>query len=57
MLDRLKELGDEAKVALQGAASIVELENVRVKYLGRKSELNQASRGLKDLKPDAPWAG
>ena len=52
MLDRLKELGDEAKVALQGAASIVELENVRVKYLGRKSELNQASRGLKDLKPD-----
>ncbi len=52
MLDRLTELGREAKAALESAASVVELENVRVKYLGRKSELNQVSRGLKDLDPD-----
>ncbi len=52
MLDRLTELGREAKAALQSAASVVELENVRVKYLGRKSEFNQVSRGLKDLDPD-----
>jgi phenylalanyl-tRNA synthetase alpha chain len=48
----LTELGREAKAALESAASVVELENVRVKYLGRKSELNQVSRGLKDLDPD-----
>ncbi|MCK4915629.1 MAG: phenylalanine--tRNA ligase subunit alpha [Candidatus Eisenbacteria sp.] len=52
MLDRLKELGREARAALQSAATSVELENVRVKYLGRKSELNQVSRGLKDLESD-----
>ncbi|MFH1689446.1 MAG: phenylalanine--tRNA ligase subunit alpha [Candidatus Eisenbacteria bacterium] len=52
MLDRLKELGDEARGALGSAATVSELENARVKYLGRKSELNQASRGLKDLDPN-----
>ena len=52
MLDRLKELGREARAALQSAADVVELENVRVKYLGRKSELTQVSRGLKDLESD-----
>ncbi len=52
MLDRLKELGREARAALQSATTFMELENVRVKYLGRKSELNQVSRGLKDLESD-----
>ncbi len=52
MLDRLQELGREARAALQSAATFVELENVLVKYLGRKSELNQVSRGLKDLESD-----
>ena len=52
MLDRLKELGDEARAALGGAGTAEELETARVKYLGRKSELNLASRGLKDLDPD-----
>ena len=52
MLDRLKELGNDARAALQSAATFKELESVRVKYLGRKSELTQVSRGLKDLDPD-----
>ena len=52
MLDRLKELGDEARTALAGANTAEELEAARVRYLGRKSELNQASRGLKDLDPE-----
>lgn len=52
MLDRFKELGDEARAALAGAGTADELEAVRVKYLGRKSELNLASRGLKDLDPE-----
>ena len=52
MLDRLKELGDEARTALAGANTAEELEAARVRYLGRKSELNQTSRGLKDLDPE-----
>ena len=52
MLDRLKELGDEARTALAGANTAEELEAARVRYLGRKSELNQASRGLKDFDPE-----
>jgi phenylalanyl-tRNA synthetase alpha chain len=52
LLDRLKELGGEARAALGSAATVQDLENARVKYLGRKSELNLASRGLKDLDPD-----
>ena len=52
MLGRLRELGRDATAALKSAASVVELESIRVKYLGRKSELNQVSRGLKDLDPE-----
>lgn len=51
MLDRLERLGQEAREALGGVGSAAELEAARVKYLGRKSELNQMSRGLKDLDP------
>jgi phenylalanyl-tRNA synthetase alpha chain len=51
LLDRLKELGADARAALESAATPQELESARVKYLGRKSELNQMSRGLKDLEP------
>jgi phenylalanyl-tRNA synthetase alpha chain len=52
LLDRLKELGADARAALESASTPQELESARVKYLGRKSELNQMSRGLKDLEPD-----
>jgi phenylalanyl-tRNA synthetase alpha chain len=52
LLDRLKELGEEARAALKGAGSARELEDARVRFLGRKSELNLLSRGLKDLAPD-----
>ena len=51
-MDRLKELGAEAREVLGGASNPQELEEARVRYLGRKSELNQISRGLKDLDPD-----
>lgn len=52
MLDRIRVLGDEARAALAGASTPHELEEARVRYLGRKSELNGISRGLKDLPPD-----
>jgi phenylalanyl-tRNA synthetase alpha chain len=52
VLDRIRELADEARSALTQAKDLGELEDARVRYLGRKSELNQISRGLKDLDPE-----
>jgi phenylalanyl-tRNA synthetase alpha chain len=51
VIERLQELKDEATKALGEAGSPGQLEEVRVRYLGRKSELNQFSRKLGQL-PD-----
>jgi phenylalanyl-tRNA synthetase alpha chain len=41
-------LENEAKSAIAGAKTLAELDEVRVKYLGRKSELKQALREVRD---------
>jgi phenylalanyl-tRNA synthetase alpha chain len=41
-------LGSEAKAAVAVASSLEELDAVRVRYLGRKSELKQALRQVRD---------
>ncbi len=51
MLHRLDELRAEATDLFERAASESDLEELRVRYLGRKSELNQLSRGLGSLEP------
>jgi phenylalanyl-tRNA synthetase alpha chain len=38
----------EAQSAIAAAASLAELDEARVRYLGRKSELKQALRGVRD---------
>jgi phenylalanyl-tRNA synthetase alpha chain len=38
----------EAQSAIAAASTIAELDEVRVRYLGRKSELKQALRGVRD---------
>src|SRR5438477_12697789 len=38
----------EAQSAIAAAATPAELDEVRVRYLGRKSELKQALRGVRD---------
>src|SRR5215210_3631142 len=38
----------EALAAIEGAAAAEELDKARVRYLGRKSELKQALRGVRD---------
>src|SRR5438874_11258500 len=38
----------EAQSAIAGAATAAELDDARVRYLGRKSELRQALRGVRD---------
>jgi phenylalanyl-tRNA synthetase alpha chain len=41
-------LESEAKSAISGAKTLAELDEVRVRYLGRKSELKQALREVRD---------
>ncbi|MDQ3822725.1 MAG: phenylalanine--tRNA ligase subunit alpha, partial [Actinomycetota bacterium] len=39
---------EEARSALQAATSVAELDEPRVRYLGRRSELKQALRNVRD---------
>jgi phenylalanyl-tRNA synthetase alpha chain len=46
---RLDQLRQEAESAARSATSSAELEDLRVRYLGRKSELTGVLRGIRDL--------
>jgi phenylalanyl-tRNA synthetase alpha chain len=50
--DRLDDLRSEAEAAIAQAADPATLEDLRVRYLGRKSELTQLLRGIRDLPPE-----
>jgi phenylalanyl-tRNA synthetase alpha chain len=41
-------LENEARSAIEGASTLTELDDARVRYLGRKSELKQALREVRD---------
>ena len=43
-----KALENEARSAIAGASTLSELDDARVRYLGRKSELKQALREVRD---------
>src|SRR3954470_20643278 len=49
---RLDELRSEAEAAIATAAEPAQLEELRVRYLGRKSELTGVLRGIRDLPPE-----
>jgi phenylalanyl-tRNA synthetase alpha chain len=49
---RFEDLRREAETAIAAAGSAAELEELRVRYLGRKSELTQALRSIGDLPPE-----
>ncbi|MGD1058236.1 MAG: phenylalanine--tRNA ligase subunit alpha [Solirubrobacteraceae bacterium] len=49
MIDRIQELQREADSAIAAAGSSAELEELRVRYLGRKAELPQLLRGVAAL--------
>lgn len=53
MIERIDALEAEGERAFGAAASATDLETARVRYLGRKSDLTQVLRGLKDVPPDA----
>src|SRR4051812_46122826 len=52
MIDRISELRDEARAAIAAASSSDELEQLRVRWLGRKAELPQLLRGVAELPAD-----
>src|SRR5919206_1119347 len=49
---RLDELRREAEAAVRAASSTAELEELRVRYLGRRSELTGVLRGIGELPPE-----
>jgi len=49
MLERIEEIRAEAVAAIEGAGSSAELEELRVRYLGRKAELTSILRGIAEL--------
>jgi phenylalanyl-tRNA synthetase alpha chain len=49
---RLQEIRAEAEAAVAAAGSAAELEQLRIQYLGRKAELTQMLRSIKDLPPE-----
>lgn len=49
MLERIEEIRSEAAGAIGAAGSSAELEELRVRYLGRKAELTTILRGIAEL--------
>jgi phenylalanyl-tRNA synthetase alpha chain len=51
MIERIDDLRSEGEAAVAGAAGTAELEDVRVRFLGRKAELPNLLRGVAQLPP------
>lgn len=51
MEEKLAALLKEAKAEVGNAAELKEIENLRVKYLGKKGEVTSVLKGMKDLTP------
>src|ERR1700722_14936530 len=52
MLDQIEKIRLEATEAIVDATPSAALEELRVKYLGRKAELTQNLRGISQLAPE-----
>ena len=52
MIERIEQLRVQAETAIAGASGSEELEQLRVRYLGRKAELPRLLRGVADLAPE-----
>jgi phenylalanyl-tRNA synthetase alpha chain len=51
MIERIDQLRSEAEAAIDAAAGSAALEEVRIRYLGRKAELPNLLRGVAELEP------
>jgi len=52
MREQLNSIKDRAEKELSSVEQIQDLENIRVKYLGKKGELTQVLRGMGSLSPE-----
>ncbi|MER2063253.1 MAG: phenylalanine--tRNA ligase subunit alpha [Alkalibacterium sp.] len=52
MEEKLTALLEQAKAEVSETAELKELENLRVKYLGKKGEVTGVLKGMKDLTPE-----
>ncbi len=52
MENRIKQLQEEALSALNDASDLKSLQDVRVKILGKKGELTDVMKGMRDLAPE-----
>ena len=52
MSDQIARIESEAQAAIAGARTTAELEDVRIRYLGRKAELPNLLRGVAQLPPE-----
>ena len=52
MQERLKQILEESKRQLQGAVSVQDAEDVRVKVLGKKGQLTEILRSMGQLAPE-----
>src|SRR3954452_6181879 len=52
MLDRIESIHDEGLAAIDAAGTTDELEELRVRFLGRKAELPNLLRGVGELAPE-----
>ena len=52
VLERIGQLREEAEAEIAAAADTAELEELRVRYLGRKAELTSILRGIAELPPE-----
>ena len=52
MKERLQQLQDDSLAALQSAASLKELQAVKVQVLGKKGSLTEMMKGMRDLSPE-----
>jgi phenylalanyl-tRNA synthetase alpha chain len=52
MIERIEQLRGQAQQEIAAAASVAAVEELRVRYLGRKAELPQMLRGVATLEPE-----
>jgi len=52
VIERIKQISDEATVAIGEASNSGELEELRIAWLGRKAELPNLLRGVRELPPE-----
>jgi phenylalanyl-tRNA synthetase alpha chain len=52
MIERIAQIQTEASAEIEGAAGSEQVQELRVRYLGRKAELPQLLRGVASLQPE-----